>query len=100
MAQSEAWPEGIAVAQLRIARPTACFDEVVGFYRDALGWPVLGSFVGHAGYDAVFFGLPGRDCHLSILHRPDAAPGLAPTDDNLLVLYLPYPEHLGRMQAR
>jgi len=99
MAQ-DTWPEGIEVVQMRIARPTARFDEVVASYRDALGLPVLGSFTGHAGYSAVFLGLPGRQCHLSILQRPDYAAGPAPTGDNLLVLYIPSREHLARMQTR
>ena len=58
------WPEGLPVVQVRIARPTDRLAEVVRFYRDALGLPQVGSFEGHAGYDGVMLGLPGRDYHL------------------------------------
>jgi hypothetical protein len=43
------WPDDIAVAQVRIVRPTDRLAEVTAFYRDALGLPVLDSFTGHAG---------------------------------------------------
>lgn len=99
MAEKE-WPGGVAVAQLRIARPTDKLDEVVAFYRDGLGLSILGSFTGHAGYDGVFLGLPGRDLHLEFVRSPENEPCRAPTRDNLLVLYIPDPEHLKRLEAR
>ena len=68
------WPDGIAVAQLRIARPTDKLDTVLAFYRDGLGLPVLGSFEGHAGFDGVFLGLPGREG----ISNSSAIPGTSP----------------------
>lgn len=97
---SETWPEGVAVAQIRVARPTDKFEAVVAFYRDALGLPVLDLFKDHAGYDGVFLGLPDRANHLAVIRRPDNEPCPAPTRDNLLVLYIPDPEHLARLRAR
>jgi catechol 2,3-dioxygenase-like lactoylglutathione lyase family enzyme len=94
------WPDDIAVAQVRIVRPTDRLVEVTAFYRDALGLPVLDSFTGHAGYDGVFIGLPGRDYHLAFIRRPDNSPCPAPTRDNLLVLYIPDPAHLAGLRAR
>ena len=35
------WPDGIAVAQLRIARPSHQLDRVLAFCRDGLGLPML-----------------------------------------------------------
>ena len=73
---------------VRVARPTDRLDEVVRFYRDGLGLAELGRFEGHAGYDGVFLGLPGEECHLEFTTHVDGSPGPAPTRDNLLVFYL------------
>jgi catechol 2,3-dioxygenase-like lactoylglutathione lyase family enzyme len=98
------WPDDLPVAQVRIARPTDRLDEVVAFYADGLGLPVITTFEHHAGYSGVIIGLPGRDYHLEFVHHEDGSPGEAPSDDNLLVLYLPDPdametviERLGRL---
>lgn len=96
----EEWPEGVAVAQVRIARPTDRLAAVVAFYRDDLGLKELDSFTGHAGYDGVFLGLPGRAYHLAFIRRPDGCPCPAPTHDNLLVLYIPDRAQLDRLRAR
>jgi catechol 2,3-dioxygenase-like lactoylglutathione lyase family enzyme len=75
-------------AQVRIARPTDQLDAIVAFYRDALGLRELGRFAGHAGYDGVLIGLPGREYHLEFTTHAAGSPGRAPSDDNLLVLYV------------
>lgn len=74
--------------QFRIARPTDKLEEVVRFYRDGLGLPVLGGFSGHAGYDGVMVGLPDSTHHLEFTRHGGGSPGQAPTNDNLLVLYI------------
>jgi catechol 2,3-dioxygenase-like lactoylglutathione lyase family enzyme len=99
-AAAEAWPEGVTVAALRIARPTDRLEEVVAFYRDGLGLPVLLSFRDHDGYDGVMLGLPGRACHLEFTRHRDGSAGPAPSPDDLLVLYIPDPADLARLQAR
>lgn len=86
---SGAWPDELPVVQVRVARPTDQLDAVVEFYRDGLGLPVITTFEHHAGYSGVILGLPGRDYHLEFVHHEESSPGPAPTDDNLLVLYLP-----------
>jgi hypothetical protein len=83
-AASPPWP----VAQIRIARPTDQLEEVVRFYRDGVGLPVLGSFKGHAGYDGVMLGMPDAGVHLEFTQHIDGSPGAAPSRDNLLVLYI------------
>lgn len=93
-------PDGVSVAQVRIARPTDRLDEVVRFYRDGLGLPVLGSFRDHAGYDGVMLGLPDRTYHLEFTRHRDGSPCPAPSRDNLLVLYIPDETHLERIRAR
>src|SRR3954466_6833323 len=52
--------------QLRVARHTERLDEVVAFYRDAIGLPEVGGFRGHAGYDGVFLSVPGTGAHLEL----------------------------------
>lgn len=79
---------------MRFARPTAHYDEVLVFYRDLLGLPVLAQWRDHAGYDGVVFGLPGTPVHMEITQHgtPPVAP--APHPENQLVLYLRGPEAL------
>lgn len=94
------WPDRLDVRQVRIARPTDRLDEVVHFYRDVLGLTELGHFAGHAGYDGVMLGLPGKPYHLEFTHHVDGSPCPAPTRDNLLVLYVPDVEAVQAMAAR
>ena len=76
-------------AHLRIARPTDNLPEIVGFYRDGLGFEVIGSFEDHAGFDGVMLGRPGLSYHLEFTHQRDHQIGGAPSKDNLLVFYIP-----------
>lgn len=92
--------DGVAVAQVRIARPTDRLEAVVAFYRDGLGLPELARFAGHAGYDGVMIGLPGGDYHLEFTQHRDGSPGPAPSRDNLLVFYVPDAGDLTRARAR
>jgi hypothetical protein len=85
---NSSWPEGLAVTQVRVARPTDKLDEVVHFYTEGIGLTVLGSFQDHAGYDGIMLGLPGADYHLEFTSHVDGSPCPAPTRDNLLVLYM------------
>ncbi len=82
------WPPALPVRHVRIARPTDRLDEVVRFYRDALGLSEIGRFDGHAGYRGVMLGLPGTRYHLEFTQHDHGSPGPAPSRDNLLVLYL------------
>ncbi len=76
--------------QIRIARPTDKLDQVVAFYRDALGLAIIGHFENHAGYSGVMLGLPGAQFHLEFTNAGSPCP--APSKDNLLVFYLPNAE--------
>ena len=82
------WPASLPVVQVRVARPTDRLDEIVRFYRDGLGLPVIGGFTDHDGYTGVMLGLPDLDYHLEFTTHIDGSPCAAPTADNLLVLYL------------
>lgn len=88
MEMDNRWPNGLPVAQVRVARPTDKLEQVVNFYRDALGLIQIGSFEGHAGYDGVMLGLPGRGYHLEFTRHAEGSPCPAPSKDNLLVLYV------------
>jgi hypothetical protein len=85
--------------KLRIGRHTDRLDEVVGFYRDRVGFPEIGRFRGHDGYDGVFLEIPGTRSHLEFTtgggHRaPEAHP------ESLLVLYLDTQEQLEAVAER
>ena len=94
------WPEHLPVVQVRVARPTARLDEVVRFYRDGLGLTVIDAFAGHAGYTGVMLGLPGHDYHLEFTQHQHGSPCPAPSNDNLLVFYIPEREAVHRLVAR
>ncbi len=74
---------------LRVARPTDHLEDVVRFYSEGLGLSVLGSFADHEGFDGVMLGLPGAVYHFEFTRKRGHSAGHAPTEDNLLVFYLP-----------
>src|SRR4051812_42029118 len=76
-------------AHLRVARPTDDLAAVVRFYRDGLGLDVLAEFRDHDGFDGVMLGRQGAAYHLEFTRRAGHTAGRAPTDDHLLVFYLP-----------
>lgn len=77
------------LAHLRVARPTDDLAAVVRFYRDGLGLDLLSEFRDHAGFDGVMPGHRGAGYHLEFTRRAGHPAGRAPTEDNLLVFYLP-----------
>ncbi len=81
----------LARAHLRVARPTDDLAAVVRFYRDGLGLDLLGEFRDHAGFDGVMLGRQGVGYHLEFTSKAGHRAGKAPTEDNLLVFYLPDP---------
>lgn len=80
------------IPHLRIARPTDNLESIALMYRDGLGLEVLGRFEDHEGFDGVFLGEPGSGYHLEFTSKRGHAVGRAPTEDNLLVFYLPDPQ--------
>ncbi|MBA1158250.1 VOC family protein [Microvirga mediterraneensis] len=74
---------------LRVARPTDRLDDVVRFYRDGLGLEIIAAFDQHDGFDGRMLGHPQAPWHLEFTQHRDHAAGSAPTQDNLLVFYLP-----------
>ena len=88
---------------LRVARPTDNLAALLPFYVDGLGFEVLFRFDGKDGFDGLMVGHPGHPYHLEFIHQRGHAVGRAPTQDNLLVFYLPdqalYRAALARMTA-
>ena len=78
-----------AKAHLRVARPTDNLNTITQFYRDGLGFEVLYEFHDHDGFDCIMLGHKGTPYHLEFTCKRDHAAGRAPTQDNLLVFYLP-----------
>jgi len=74
---------------LRIARPSDDLDALLPFYRDGLGLEVLYRFEDHAGFDGVMLGAAGGPYHFEFTRAQGHAAGRAPTQDNLVVFYLP-----------
>lgn len=62
---------------------------MAAFYRDGLGLEVIASFETHDGFDGVMLGKPGIACHLEFTRKSGHPAGRAPTQDNLLVFYIP-----------
>jgi orotate phosphoribosyltransferase len=94
---------GLATAHLRVARPTDDLNAVIQFYREGLGFEVVGSFTNHDGFDGVMLGHAGAGHHLEFTRKAGHAAGKAPSQDNLLVFYLPdagaWSDAVGRMEA-
>ena len=81
----------LATAHLRIARPTDDLASVARFYREGLGFEVLFEFRDHDGFDGVMLGYPGAAYHLEFTRSAEHRALRAPSQDNLLVFYIPEP---------
>ncbi|CAK7245422.1 MAG: hypothetical protein STHCBS139747_007003 [Sporothrix thermara] len=103
----------LAAAYIRIARPTNDIEALLPFYVDGLGMSVLFRFEAHEGFDGVMVGWKPAppNCpqpanagpaatvhplssltpayHLEFTTKQGHDAGRAPSQDNLLVFYLP-----------
>lgn len=77
------------VPKLRVARPSNDLDRLLPFYRDGLGLDILYRFENHDGFDGVMLGKAGAPYHLEFTRSENHSAGRAPTEDNLLIFYLP-----------
>ena len=89
-------PADLGKAHLRVVRPSDDLDANVKFYRDGLGFEVLYEFRDHDGFDAVMLGRQEAAYHLAFVHKA----GRAPSEDNLLVFYLPGADEWEQAVAR
>lgn len=74
---------------LRVARPTNDLAATLRFYRDGLGLDELARFENHDGFDGVMLGKQGEAHHFEFTRAHGHDAGRAPTQDNLVVFYLP-----------
>jgi len=74
---------------LRIARPVTDLERAVRSYREGLGLRELGRFADHDGFDGVMLGEPGGAWHLEFTRCRHNAIVPSPTEEDLLVFYLP-----------
>ncbi|SRR5260370_41217717 len=90
-------------AILRVARPTDNMESLVAMYAKGLGLEILTRFDDHDGFDGVILGSKGAPYHLEFTAKQGHRAGRAPTQDNLLVFYLPdrgeWEERCARMLA-
>lgn len=77
---------------LRVARPTNDLAAVIRFYREGLGLLELFRFSDHDGFDGVMLGHPEDAYHFEFTYARGHDAGRAPSQDNLVVFYLPDPE--------
>jgi catechol 2,3-dioxygenase-like lactoylglutathione lyase family enzyme len=85
---------------VRMARPTDQLDEVVRFYTAGLGLDILYHFEDHNGFDGVMVGIPGELYHFEFTQHRGHSVGRVPTQDNLIVFYLPDPQEWQRAVER
>jgi len=74
---------------MRVARATDNLDAIRDMYRMGLGLEVLGEFKDHQGFDGVILGQPGQPYHLEFTCTPGQRVDAAPSEDQLLVFYIP-----------
>ena len=76
-------------AHLRVARPTDNLQVIANMYEQGLGLQVLAHFEDHEGFDGVMLGNAEAPYHFEFTHHRGYSVGKAPTQDNLLVFYIP-----------
>jgi hypothetical protein len=81
---------------LRVTRPSDDLERLLPFYRDGLGLRILHRFEDHDGFDGVMLGREGSPYHFEFTRARGHIAGKSPTQDHLLVFYLP---ELGAWQA-
>ncbi|EWZ32251.1 Glyoxalase/Bleomycin resistance protein/Dihydroxybiphenyl dioxygenase [Fusarium oxysporum Fo47] len=90
----------IASAHLRVARPTNNIDALLPFYVDDLGFKKIGEFRDHDGFDGLMLGHEGAGYHLEFTAKRGHDAGRSPTQDNLIIFYLPKKEEFDDAVAR
>ncbi len=75
--------------KMRVARPTDNLAALSRMYLDGPGFKLLGSFKDHDGFSGVIIGHEQHLFHLEFNHPRGTVAGRAPSEDHLLVFYLP-----------
>ena len=74
---------------MRVARPTDHLAAIAQMYTQGLGFTVLAEFTDHQGFDGIILGHPQQPYHLEFTAQRGHQVGKAPTQDHLLVFYIP-----------
>ncbi|MDR7928297.1 hypothetical protein RIE95_15125 [Acidithiobacillus thiooxidans] len=74
---------------IRVARPVTDLDRSVTMYKHGLGLSVFSTFSDHGGFDGVMLGNPGSEFHLEFTFCRHHQVIPAPTQEDLLVFYMP-----------
>nr|WP_272911324.1 VOC family protein [Rhizobium sp. SL42] len=64
-------------------------DALRQFYCGGLGLDLLYEFAGHDGFDGIMVGQRGVPYHFEFTKKAGHPVGRAPTEDNLIVFYIP-----------
>jgi Glyoxalase/Bleomycin resistance protein/Dioxygenase superfamily len=76
-------------ATMRVARPTDNLAAIAEMYAQGLGFTVLAEFQDHRGFDGIILGHRKQPYHLEFTSQRGHQVGKAPTQDHLLVFYIP-----------
>ncbi len=76
-------------SHLRVARPTDNLQVVASMYAQGLVLQVLAHFEDHDGFDGIMLGNADMPYHFEFTHHRGHSVGKAPTQDNLIVFYIP-----------
>lgn len=74
---------------IRFARPTNRLEDIAAMYQEGLGFKILSTFKDHEGFDGVILGVPGAQYHLEFTHHHGQTVPIAPTQEHIIVLYVP-----------
>ena len=74
---------------MRVARPTDHLAAITAMYMQGLGLSVLAEFLHHDGFDGTILGTREDSYHIEFTTRPGHLVGRAPTEEHLLVFYVP-----------
>jgi hypothetical protein len=88
-ARTPTMAEPSVFARLRSARPSDRLAELRRFYVDALGCQVLGEWVDHDGFDGLVVGDASGSWQVEFIHEQARPAAPVPSDEHLLVFYLP-----------
>jgi len=88
------------VGKFRVARPTDRLAELEGFYVDGLGLERRGSFADHDGYSGLILGGGIAQVEIEFTTHVAGSACPAPSNDNLLVFYLPDADAVDAVRQR
>jgi len=74
---------------LRVARPSDDLEALKNFYVNGLGMEIIDQFKSHDGFDGIMMGHKGWPYHFEFTHVAGHVAGKAPSEDNLIVFYVP-----------